>query len=86
MAGLANGCAIVTTAPHAPLPELRDGRDLLYVPAQNAPAAAKAILRIARDRALADSLRSHARKAAHQFDWQEIARRHLDLYTQVGDQ
>lgn len=32
MAALANGCAIVTTTPQGPLPELVHDRDLLYVP------------------------------------------------------
>ena len=49
MAGLASGCAIVTTAPSAPLPELVRERDWLLVPPGDVVAARDAVLRLARD-------------------------------------
>jgi glycosyltransferase involved in cell wall biosynthesis len=81
MAGLVNGCAIVTTYPQDPLPELVDGRDLLAVPPEDAAAGASAILRIADDPALAGRLRSNARYASEQFAWSAIAAQHQHLYT-----
>jgi glycosyltransferase involved in cell wall biosynthesis len=80
MAGLANGCALVTTLPQAPLPELVDGRDLLYVPPEDSAAMAAAVLRVLNDAALAAQLRTQARARSHLFAWDSIARAHLDLY------
>lgn len=80
MAGLGHGCAIVTTHPQAPLPELVDGRDLLYVRPGDAAAAAAAVMRLARDPALARRLATGARSAARQFGWGAIARQHVELY------
>lgn len=80
MAALANGCAIVTTTPQAPLPELRHEHDLLYVEAGDPQAMATAVLRLARDNVLRTTLQSSARRASRQFGWEEIARRHLEMY------
>jgi glycosyltransferase involved in cell wall biosynthesis len=80
MAGLAHGCAIVTTSPQEPLPELVDGRDLLYVPAEDERATARAVLRIADQPGLAIALRQRARAARAQFRWEEIARQHVHWY------
>jgi glycosyltransferase involved in cell wall biosynthesis len=85
MAGLANGCAIVTTTPQSPLPELQAGRDLLYVAPEDDQALAAAALLLAADKALADVLRANARAASRQFAWETIARRHLDLYQAHGE-
>jgi glycosyltransferase involved in cell wall biosynthesis len=82
MAGLAHGCAIVTTTPQAPLPELVDNRDLLFVPAEDASAAAQAVARIDDDPMLAASLRTMARERSQLFSWPSIAEQHLRLYTQ----
>jgi glycosyltransferase involved in cell wall biosynthesis len=82
MAGLAHGCAVVTTTPQEPLPELVDGRDLLYVPAEDEGAAAEAVLRIANDQPLAATLRRQALAASAQFAWPGIARTHLCWYQQ----
>ncbi len=84
MAGLAHGCAIVTTEPQAPMPELVDGRDLLLAPAADPHAAAAAILRIAGDKQLAKTLRAGAAASSRQFTWQEIARRHAGLYESLA--
>jgi glycosyltransferase involved in cell wall biosynthesis len=80
MAALANGCAIITTTPQAPLPELRHERDLLYVDASDSQAMAAAILRLTTDNTLRTTLQTNARRAARQFGWEEIARRHLERY------
>lgn len=86
MAGLAHGCALVTTTPQAPLPELAAGRDLLYVPPDDAQAAAEAVLRLACDPALAARLRAGARAASAAFTWEQIAAEHARLYDQIGEE
>ena len=80
MAGLANGCAIITIWPQDPLPELVHERDLLYVPAEDDAAMAGAVTRLGQDAPLRAMLQANARVASQQFGWDEIARRHLDLY------
>jgi glycosyltransferase involved in cell wall biosynthesis len=80
MAGLANGCAIVTTTPQGPLPELQDGRDLFYVRPEDEKALAHAALRVAADAELAARLRANARARSHLFAWDAIARQHLAWY------
>ena len=79
-AALANGCAIVTTHPQAPTPELAAESDLLLVPPRDAAATAAAVRRIAADPGLAADLRANARRAARQFSWDVIAARHLEMY------
>lgn len=80
MAGLANGCAIVTTTPQAPLPELVDGWDWLTVPPADPEAAARAVQRLAQEPALVSTLRANARQRSLAFTWESIADRHLPLY------
>ena len=80
MAGLANGCAIVTTTPQAPLPELLDGRDLLYVPAGDAERAAQAVISLVDAPARLQQMREAAYERSRLFSWETIARRHIDLY------
>ncbi|MDE0460829.1 MAG: glycosyltransferase family 4 protein [Caldilineaceae bacterium] len=79
-AALANGCAIVTTHPQDPTPELRADSDLILVPPRDPAAAAEAVRCIAEDPRLAEKLRVNARKAARQFSWEVIAARHLEMY------
>lgn len=79
-AALANGCAIVTTHPQDPTPELRADSDLILVPPRDPVTAAAAVRRIAEDPRLAEELRGNARKAARQFSWEVIAARHLEVY------
>lgn len=80
MAALAHGCALVTTTPQAPLPELRDQRDLLYVPAEDATAAAAAVAQVADQAVLATRLRTNARERSQLFTWPAIAEQHCQLY------
>lgn len=80
MAGLAHGCAIVTTQPQNPLPELVDGRDLRYVPPEDAKAAAYAIGQLMGESSLRQRLGQNARRQSEQFTWAAIARQHYDHY------
>jgi glycosyltransferase involved in cell wall biosynthesis len=84
MAGLAHGCAIVTTQPEAPLPELVGGRDVLYVAPEDDAAAAQAVLQLADNPALAAGLRARAYAASMKFTWATIAQQHLACY-QAGE-
>lgn len=85
MAGLAHGCAIVTTTPQAPLPELVDGRDLLYIPPNDPQAAANAVLRLMHDPNLAARLRDGAQTASAAFTWDAIAAEHMRLYDEIAE-
>lgn len=80
MAGLAHGCAIVTTTPQSPLPELVDGRDLLYVPPEDAQAATQAIHQIIQQPTLRAALVTNARRQSEQFTWTAIAQQHVAHY------
>jgi glycosyltransferase involved in cell wall biosynthesis len=80
MAALAHGCAIVTTTPAAPIPELVEGRDLLYVPPGNIEAAATAVRTLVDDPALLATLRQNARAASAAFAWEGIAEAHEREY------
>jgi glycosyltransferase involved in cell wall biosynthesis len=86
MAGLAHGCAIVTTTPTAPIPELVAGRDLLYVPAGEIEAAAQAVQALVADPQRLESLRHHARLASQQFAWERIAAAHQEAYWRASEQ
>ena len=81
MAGMAHGCAIITTTPQGPLPELVDGRDLLYISPENAIGAADAVARLAENPNLRRILGERARQQSQQFTWDAIARAH---YLQYG--
>ncbi len=80
MAGLVNGCAIVTTTPQTPLPELHNGRDWLTVAPEDVQATARAVARILDDGSLAMTLRSNARQRSRFFAWESIASRHITVY------
>jgi glycosyltransferase involved in cell wall biosynthesis len=80
MAGLAHGCAIVTTTPQGPLPELIDGHDLIYVSPENAVSAAAAVARLAENPMLRQILGERARRQSEHFTWDAIARIHLLHY------
>lgn len=83
MAGLAHGCAIITTTPQGPLPELVAGRDLLTIPPRDVAAAVAANQQLRANPALADNLRVAAYRASQQFTWAQIAQRHLEAYGEV---
>jgi len=80
MAGLAHGCAIVTTTPVAPIAELVEGRDLLYVPPGDVEAAAAAVRHLLADPQRMITLRQNARAASAAFSWQGIAEAHEQFY------
>lgn len=83
-AALANGCAIVTTHPQTPTPELVADSDLVLVPPRDPAATAEAVRRIAENPRLAENLRANALRASRQFSWEVIAARHLELYNRTA--
>lgn len=84
MAALAHGCAIVTTTPQSPLPELVADRDLLYVPPEDATAAAQTLRQLLADPQRRVDLGVHAQQASQQFTWSRIAELHLAHYQKGG--
>jgi len=80
MAGLANGCAIITTQPRSSLPELVDGRDICYVAPNDPQATADKISTLILNPAQADHLRQNARERSQLFNWQTIAQQHMAYY------
>jgi glycosyltransferase involved in cell wall biosynthesis len=83
MAGLANGCAIVTTTPQTPTPELVDERDLMYAAPGNDKALAIVTNRLLSLPALAAKLRRNARERSRLFSWEGIGERHLEIYRKL---
>lgn len=84
MAGLAHGCALVTTTPQSPLPELVNGRDLCYVPPEDPQMAAQAIAQLAATPSLRQALGAGARIQSQQFTWSAIAAQHYQAYTTLN--
>jgi glycosyltransferase involved in cell wall biosynthesis len=84
MAGLAHGCAIVTTTPSAPIAELAAGRDLLYVPPGDVDAMVAVVRDLVRDPQRLATLRQNARAASTAFSWQGIAEAHERAYLGVA--
>ena len=77
---LVHGRAIVTTHPAVPLPETRDGENMLLVGPQNPEQLAQAVMRLASDRALRERLEAGAAALAAEFTWERIARQTTALF------
>ena len=75
MACLAHGRAIVTTRPSVPLPQVREGVNMLLVEPSDPQGLAEAIRRAAADPALRARLERGATALAAEFSWERIARR-----------
>jgi glycosyltransferase involved in cell wall biosynthesis len=73
MAALAHGCAIVTTAPRVPLPELADGDNVVLAPPDDPQALAGAIARVLGDSALRARLEAGSLRLSRLFGWDHIA-------------
>jgi glycosyltransferase involved in cell wall biosynthesis len=73
MAALAHAKAIVTTTPRLPLPEVRDGVNMLLVPPDNPSALANAIARVLDNEPLRADLQTGAQALGALFQWDYIA-------------
>jgi glycosyltransferase involved in cell wall biosynthesis len=74
-AALAHGCPIVSTHPRVPLPELRQGENILLVPSDDPIALSQAAQRLKNDPDLQRQLGLGAAALADQFTWPHIADR-----------
>jgi glycosyltransferase involved in cell wall biosynthesis len=79
MAALAHGCAVISTVPPAPLPELRDGQNIRLVPPDSPAALVLAISELLGAPDLRTRLGAAARETARQFEWPRIAARQLEF-------
>lgn len=79
-AALAHGMAIVTTQPRVALPELTDGVNVHLVEPGQPRELAKAILHLAANPGLRDTLGRGAQTLSIRFRWDSIAAQTLELY------
>jgi glycosyltransferase involved in cell wall biosynthesis len=99
MAALAHGLPIVTTevapedsfpvgrvepAAEAVFPTLRDRESALLVPPDDPQRMAAAVIEVMSDRVLRARLASGALDLSHRFEWDTIARQHLDAYEKLA--
>jgi glycosyltransferase involved in cell wall biosynthesis len=77
-AAFAHGCPIISTIPRVPIPELRDGENVLLVPPDDPRTLAQAATRLWQERALRRQLARGALDLAELFTWDRIARRTVD--------
>lgn len=88
IAALIHGVPVITThAPvgvtQAPLPELRDGQDVLLIAPNDSEALATAMERVTSDPELALRLGRNGRWLSDTFGWDRIAQQHIDVYTAI---
>jgi glycosyltransferase involved in cell wall biosynthesis len=83
MAALAHGCAVISTQPARPLPELRDGENIRLVPPESPPALVLAVSELLHAPELRARLGQAARQTAASFRWDAIAGRTLDFYRSI---
>ena len=83
MAALVHGRPIISTGPRVPLPELRDGENILLVPPDDPDVLADAVTVLAANPALRQRLSDGARELSRQFGWDHIAARTADLFARL---
>ena len=71
---LTHGRAVVTTRPEVPLPQVRDGENMLLVEPRDPQGLAEAVARLTADPALQARLAAGATALAAEFTWERIAR------------
>jgi len=80
MACLAHGRPIVSSYPSTPVPELRDGENVLLVPPDDPEALARCVEEALSDASLRQRLEEGASRLARSFAWPSIAQQTLALY------
>jgi glycosyltransferase involved in cell wall biosynthesis len=83
MAAIHAGTPVVTTRPVVAIEPFIDGVNMLYSERGDVSSLAHQLARLARDPALATSLRAGARQLALTFDWKGIAQAHADFFSRV---
>jgi glycosyltransferase involved in cell wall biosynthesis len=86
MAGLAHGCAIITTTPEVELPEIQDGLNVRLVTPESPRALTVAIQSLIENPALRTQLQINAKALSREFIWEHIAERTLALYQELIQQ
>ncbi len=85
IAALAHGVPVITTqaeqpVSQAPLPDLRDGQDVLLIEPNNVEQLVAAMQRLTSDQELALRLSRNGRMLSQTFAWERIAEQHIALY------
>lgn len=80
MAALTHACAIISTRPAIPLPELRDGENIRLIPPDDPAACARAIAELRALPELRRRLSQGARALAEEFRWDKIAMRTVEVF------
>jgi glycosyltransferase involved in cell wall biosynthesis len=83
MAGLAHGCAIITTTPAADLPELRDGLNVRLIPPESPAALHSAVESLSENVALREQLQTNAQALSRLFNWENIAAETVSFYQEI---
>lgn len=83
-AALAHGVPIITTIPRTHLPELESGVNVMLVPPGEPKDLAQAILGLAANPELRQTLGTGAKATSERFGWDRIAAQTLDLYRSLG--
>jgi D-inositol-3-phosphate glycosyltransferase len=83
MAALAHGLPIISTQPPRPNRALRNGENILLVPADDASAAAGAAERLISGPDLRSRLAHGAKELAQSFTWERIAAETAQLYSEL---
>jgi len=84
MAALAHRRAVISTFPRVPIPELRDGDNILLVPPEDVGKLAHAIRRVLEDPSLRARLEQGARTLADLFAWERIAAQVEAVFQSLG--
>jgi glycosyltransferase involved in cell wall biosynthesis len=84
MAAIAHGCAIITTEPQVPLPELQDGVNVRLIPPDSPDAMAAAIRTLAADPDLRSRLQANARSLSGCFTWEQIAAKTAAFFVELA--
>ncbi len=84
MAALAHGCAIISTTPSSPLPEIHNGVHMRLVSPGDADALAGALRELAAEPGLRARLQAGARRLHFDFGWDQIASRTAAVFAAVS--
>jgi len=83
MAALAHGCAIITTIPALPMPEVRHGENLFLVPPGDPDTLAAALQIVTSDEVLRRRLMDGAQALYGLFTWERIATQTAALFAEL---
>ena len=77
---LRHGLPVISTTPAVPLPQIVAGETMLLAPPGDVESLTRAVLRVASDPALRQTLSAGARRLGMRFDWSTIAAQTAQLY------